>query len=33
MIPWHRADEVLDDLALDIDEGGDLYNVPRKLDR
>src|SRR5262249_33230159 len=27
MIPWHRADEVLDDLALDIDEGGDLLGI------
>jgi len=27
MIPWHRADEVLDDLSLDIDEGGDLLRI------
>ena len=27
MIPWYRADEVLDDLALDIDEGGDLLRI------
>src|SRR5262249_60761644 len=27
MIPGHRADEVLDDLALDIDEGGDLLRI------
>jgi hypothetical protein len=27
MIPWYRADEVLDDLALDINEGGDLLRI------
>src|SRR6266704_7052338 len=27
MIPGHRADEVLDDLALDINEGGDLLRI------
>jgi hypothetical protein len=27
MIPGHRADEVLDDLALNIDEGGDLLRI------
>src|SRR5215468_4280506 len=27
MIPGPRADEVLDDLALDIDEGGDLLRI------
>src|SRR4029453_2491337 len=27
MIPGHRADEVLDDLALDIDEGGNLLRI------
>ena len=27
MIPWHRADEVLDDLAFDIDEGGDRLRI------
>src|SRR5918912_1080902 len=27
MIPWYRADEVLEDLALDIDEGGDLLRI------
>src|SRR5215475_9210343 len=27
MIPGHRADEVLDHLALDINEGGDLLRI------
>src|SRR5215469_14076224 len=27
MIPWYRTDEVLDDLALDINEGGDLLRI------
>src|SRR6266446_8595115 len=27
MIPWYRADEVLDDLSLAIDEGGDLLCI------
>src|SRR5262245_27572252 len=27
MIPWYRADEVLDDLALDINESGDLLRI------
>src|SRR5215468_7402066 len=27
MIPGYRADEVLDDLALDIEEGGDLLRI------
>jgi hypothetical protein len=27
MIPWHRADEVLDDLALDIDECRDVLGI------
>src|SRR5215472_10166731 len=27
MIPGHRAEEVLYDLALDIDEGGDLLRI------
>src|SRR5262245_46833828 len=27
MIPGHRADEVLDDLALDLDEGADLLRI------
>src|SRR5215470_14975912 len=27
MIPGHRADQVLDDLALDINEGGDLLRI------
>jgi hypothetical protein len=27
MIPWHRADEVLDDLALDLNEGGNLLRI------
>ena len=27
MIPWHRADEVLDDLALDIDERRDVLGI------
>src|SRR5215813_3131944 len=32
MIPWHRADEVLDDLALDIDECRDVLGIlPRQV--
>src|SRR5262249_47414939 len=27
MIPGHRADKVLDDLALDIDKGGNLFRI------
>src|SRR5713101_9762330 len=27
MIPWHRADEVLDDLALDIDKHRDVLGI------
>src|SRR5437899_82763 len=27
MIPWHRPDEVLDDLALDIDQGRDRLRI------
>jgi hypothetical protein len=27
MIPWHRADEVLDDLALDLDERRDVLGI------
>src|SRR5215467_16156004 len=27
MIPWRCADEVLDDLALDINEGGNLLRI------
>src|SRR6266566_2991799 len=27
MIPWHRADEVLDDLSLDIDERRDVLGI------
>src|SRR5215471_12179702 len=27
IIPGHRAEEVLDDLALDIDEGGDVLRI------
>jgi len=27
MIPWHRADEVLDDLALDIDQHRDFLSI------
>jgi hypothetical protein len=27
MIPWHRPDEVLPDLALDIDQGGDCLGM------
>src|ERR671925_1232696 len=27
MIPWHGADECLDDLSLDINEGGDVLSI------
>ena len=27
MIPWHRANELLDDLSLDIDERGDVLGI------
>src|SRR6266446_5806368 len=27
MIPWEGADEVLDDLSLDVDQGGDLLSI------
>ena len=27
MLPWHRADEVLDDLALDIDKYRDVLGI------
>jgi hypothetical protein len=27
MIPWDGADEVLDDLSLDVDQGGDLLSI------
>ena len=27
MVPWHRADEVLDDLALDLDERRDVLGI------
>ena len=27
MLPWHRADEVLDDLALDLDERRDVLGI------
>ena len=29
MIPWHRADEVLDDLALDLDERRNVLGILR----
>src|SRR5262245_65344476 len=27
MLPWHRTDEVLDDLALDLDERRDILGI------